>query len=62
MTRRAPALRVIFPAGDTLAEYWLGSRLLILSFFFDFLMFGEIFSRGFDNSKNWSVDEIATLK
>ena len=43
MTRRAPALGVIFPAGDTLAQYWLGSGLLIFSFFFDFLMFGEIF-------------------
>ena len=43
MTRRAPALEVIFPAGDTLAEYWLGSGLFILSFFFDFLLFVEIF-------------------
>ena len=43
VTRRAPALGVIFSAGDTWAEYWLGSGLLILSFFFDFLMFGEIF-------------------
>ena len=43
VTRRAPALGVIFPAGDTLAQYWLGSGLLIFSFFFDFLMFGEIF-------------------
>ena len=41
MTRRAPALGVIFSAGDILAEYWLGSGLLILSFFFDFLVFGS---------------------
>ena len=43
MTRRAPALGVIFPAGDTLAEYWLGSGVLLFSFFFHFLVLFEIF-------------------
>ena len=43
MTRRAPALGVIFPAGDTFAEYWLGSGLSFFSFFIDFLTLFEIF-------------------
>ena len=55
-------LGVIFPASDTFAEYWLGSGLLLFSFFIDFLTLFEIVRDVFEHTKNWSAGGIATSR